>query len=296
MSDSLIEEMRKQGEEFDDKGLFEFDLITGQVRWANSFALNLMGYTSEQLESMTVFDLVPIQLHERMREGIADRVAGRSPRTSILPIKSADGDVVWWYVFKTKIKSSISWSHSEYIQKTEPKGMAFAFMRMQMDSINYQYEVESKMDELDSWVHSQIDRIDNEVVDIKETITLFSDKIEHAINAAKNASSTSLDTKNGISTLIDKFDDLEREMYDHTSEILRLIKTDVEHDTKFEAFEKHIKMTTDLAIQSIAMQADKAGKGLSKKVTVPVSAIAVIATLIQYVIQNWDDISKFLHF
>jgi hypothetical protein len=46
-------------------------------------------------------------------------------------------------------------------------------------------------------------------------------------------------------------------------------------------------MTTDLAIKSITMQADKAGKGLSKKVTIPVSITAALVTVIQYLIQNW---------
>ena len=71
------------------------------------------------------------------------------------------------------------------------------------------------------------------------------------------------------------------------AKILKLISTDVVHSKRINAFENHVKMTTDLAIKSITMQADKADKGLSKKVTIPVSITAAVVTVIQYLIQNW---------
>jgi len=54
-----------------------------------------------------------------------------------------------------------------------------------------------------------------------------------------------------------------------------------------EAFEAHMKATTSKAVTAIQVQAEKSGKGLARKVSIPVGTIAAIATIVQWLIQNW---------
>jgi hypothetical protein len=91
------------------------------------------------------------------------------------------------------------------------------------------------------------------------------------------------------------FEELEAK---YGSEILKLIGTDIVHDKRIEAFEKHMKMTTDLAIKSIeiqaknssgaiAKQAEETSKGLSKKVVIPMSIIAGVVTIVQILVERY---------
>jgi hypothetical protein len=73
----------------------------------------------------------------------------------------------------------------------------------------------------------------------------------------------------------------------HTVEILRLISSDAANDARMKVFEDQVKKTTALAIRSVVSTADKAGRGLSKRVTIPVGVIAAVLTFIQWLITNW---------
>ncbi len=294
---SATRENRSAGEATPDKGLLEVNLGDGAVRWANVFFLSKTGFKLEQLSTMTLFDISPPQFHEQIRDFLADNKQGKTRKHSVWPVRSADNRVVWWYVYQTTTANPVQWLHSEHIQDTDNSGPGFAFMRMHMDSFNSQAEIGERLEDLDNWVHNQVDRIDGEIDGVQRSINSLSTKVDHAASAATHAAQAAIDSRNASvalqTELGQQFKRFEDSQAEHTSEILKLISTDVLHDRRFEAFESHVRATTDIAVKTISAQADKAGQGLSRKVTVPVSVIAAAATIIQWVVLNWDKVTGF---
>jgi hypothetical protein len=59
------------------------------------------------------------------------------------------------------------------------------------------------------------------------------------------------------------------------------------HEERLKTYEDHVKRTTETAVRAIELQAFKSGKGLSRKVTVPIFVVTTLAMIFQYVIQHW---------
>lgn len=285
--EQLIRGMRDRGRSLKDKGMVEVDLVSGSITWANDYFLEQAGMSLSDLCSMTVFDVTPHELQDRVQDIMANRRAGRPSGYPVWATKTGDGMAAWWYTIQTKTKDPLHWVECELIQKTVQEGPSFAFMKLQMDVTGRQETTDIRMDELDDWVRDQIGRQEADIVDMGR-------KLDSAIKLVKRSAEAALESKNASRALQlevnDKLREFDEHLTDHTAEILKLISTDQVHDKRIDSFEKHVKRTTDLAIKSITMQASKAGRGLSKKVTIPVSVIAAVATLIQYLIGNWANL------
>lgn len=292
---SLVDKMRELGESILDKGMIEYNVETGSINWVNQFILNKTGYTLEQIKTISIFQLVPEQFHEKIKTSVSTIVRGKEPGSSIWPGKTTSGQISWWYLLQAKTQHPLRWSQCEYVQTTEPSGTAFIFMCIQMDTTNNYGAISQKVTELDEWAKGQIRELSKKYQSIegfiKNEIKPTLENIKDAAESAKRAEQVATEAKNGIDDLKEdlkkKIDSINDKAEEHTGEILKLISSDVIHSKRISAFEQHVKMTTDLAIKSITMQADKAGKGLSKKVTIPVSVTAAVVTVIQYLIQNW---------
>jgi len=267
-----------------DKGFFEIDLVEANITWTNAFTLQKLGLTSEQVRSMTMFDIVPVDLHDPIRDHLEDHASGKPKKFAIWPVKTSTGKISWWYIFDSKVEFPISWSCAEFVQETDVDGPAYTFMRITMMNANSYGTLHNRVQELDSWIHDQVSRLDEKDADHDKALSELSERMKHVVNAATRAASTSLEAASAVKDLKES---LKEQLEKHEEEILKLISTDVHHDRRMEAFEKHVKTTTDVAIKSITTQADKAGKGLSRKVTIPVSTIAAIATIIQWLIQHF---------
>jgi hypothetical protein len=294
VSSLVISEMRDLGRSTTDRGVLEVDVSSGKILWANDFFLDKTGYSQDQVEHMTLFDIVPRQFHEEL----TDRLTTKKYRNSICPIRSADMKVVWWYTSQLKVEYPLDWTQGEYVQTTDETGVAFSFMRMTMETVNNVGLMQKRQEDMDKWVKGEVERLDASDENLRQDVRRIELKVYHAISSSKTAAQNSLNASESVEDLRGDFKTFSKTMEDNqdkaTAEILRLIGSDGAQDKRIEAFEKHVKKTTELAIQSITMQAEKAGKGLSKKVTWPVSLIAAIATVVQAVIQHWTEISRFL--
>lgn len=276
--------MRESGRSMKEGAMFEIDFSNGAFTWANEYALGKLGLELSQLQAMTAFDIVPSEFHDQVRDDLSDKSSGRLKKFSIWPSKTGSGKLAWWFVHHTRMEYPVGWSSADFIQETEPRGAAFMFMRITMANANEYGALHARVFELDQWVHSEIDRLNSKDSEFGDALRELGEKMKPAIAAAASAAATSKETAaamKDLRTVIgERFDK-------HEEEILKLIGTDVYHDRRMEAFERHVKATTDVAIKSITTQADKAGRGLSRRVTIPVSAIATIATLIQWLINHF---------
>lgn len=279
-----LSDMREAGRSLDDKALFEIDLSSGAITWVNQFVLNKLGYGMEQIRALTIYDLIPEEFHDEINDEVSDKSTGKSRKFSFWPIKNSSGQLVWWYLYKTKIEFPTCWSHAELVQITRHEGPEYTFMRVTMDNASIFNSLQSRVDELDKWIHNKVHTLEVADAGFHKLINDISDKMKHVMNAATSAANTSLEVAAAVKNLKG---DVQDTVGKHEEEILKLISTDVHHDRRIEAFEKHVKATTDKAIQSITTQANTAGKGLSRKVTIPVSAIAAIATLLQWLISHF---------
>jgi hypothetical protein len=285
--EKLIREMRDRGRSLKNKGMAEMHLGSGAITWVNEYLAEQAGMSLKDLCSMTVFDMTPADLQDRTQEGVANRAAGRPSGYPVWACRTGDGRVAWWYTIQTKTEFPLHWVECELIQRTDPDGIPFTFMKFQMELTGRQASDNFHIEELDRWVHEQVERQDGDMAELSR-------KLDAAVKLVRTAADAALDSKNASMALQkqvnDKLGDLDDALTDHTAEIIKLISTDQVHDRRIEDFEKHVKKTTDLAIRSITMQADQAGRGLS---TIPVSVIAAIATLVQYLIQNWGKVESF---
>jgi len=304
-----VREVRALGRETLDRGVFEVDTSSGSVEWMNQFALDTMGYTMDQIESMSVFDLSPPKFHERLREDIVEDAAGRVRRSYVMPARTADGKVAWWYVMQTRISGTRHWAFAEHIQVTPQSGPPFAFMVMQMDVVNNRETADARMEELDHWVQKEFERVDADLGTVRGQVVEMRAALEKAeeaslkaaaeSTAAKNASLATQQemkkyaTKDDLQSHFEKNDALVEEQTKMSTEVLRLIKTDTAQQEKLKAYEEHLKKTSETAIKAIEIQATKSGKGLSRKVTVPLFVITTLAMVLQYVIQRWGSYFPF---
>lgn len=294
-----IDAMRNLGGSLADKGFFEVDLISGQMAWMNECALMKMGYTVDQIQNMSIFDIVPSEFQEAITNIVSDTISDKNHKYGVWPFKSADGGVVWWYTVREKDASPLYWYKGEYLNKTDRSGPDYASMCLTMSTVNNYNDLHVKFQEHVSWTRQEIkDLKDNDektwvaIEDVKRI-----GRGAHA--AAEKAANYALANEKSIRDLNDKIDE---GFSKQTTEIFRLISTDAAHDARIEAYEKAVESATtkaaEKAVNMITAQAEKAGKtitvkaqeagkGLSKKVSVPVGIIATVIGIIQLILNHW---------
>jgi PAS domain S-box-containing protein len=294
--DPGVLEGRKLGKDMKERGVFEVDTSSGSIEWVNEFALKIMGCTEEQLASMSVFDVSPERFHDQIREDLTEEDPEKT-RRHIFPTKTVEGKVAWWYVFKVRTSDSRRWAYADHIQDTPQSGPEFSFMSMQVDMANSQADLEGRIGDLEKWVGDQIARVDRDMWAVQKSL----EKAEQAALAAsadaiaaKNASLATQQeirkyaTKEDMQSHFEKFDAFEEQSSEATTEILRLIRADIVHEERLKTYENHVKKTTETAVKAIELQASKSGKGLSRKVTVPIFVVTTLAMVFQYILQHWN--------
>src|SRR5580704_240606 len=128
--------MRELGSNLTEKGIFEINLISGEIPWVNDFVLSKYGMTLNQIQSMTLFDLIPVDHHDALNNFVDDASKGRAQKFSIWPGKTADNKLVWWYITKIKSDHPLHWYKAEYLNTTEKHGSEYASMLAAMDTAN----------------------------------------------------------------------------------------------------------------------------------------------------------------
>ena len=289
----VISNLRDTGRRMTNRGVFEFDITTGVFTWANDYALSILGYNQSQLGSLTIFDIVQEEFHDIVRSNLND---GSKFKFYIWPSKMINGDIAWWYISQTQIHHPLQWSHGDLIQKTDSSGVAFSFMKTQMETTNNYSQIQNQLNELDEWVKEQIKNLSEEDKALWEFTKNIEEKISNVVEASTHAANVSSSTRKEVeklgSIMIEQYKSFDEKFASHTTEIIKLMNSDESHNERIEAFEKHIKNITDLAIKAVTVQAERIGKGISKQIAIPVAGITALATAIQWITQHWSDIVR----
>jgi PAS domain-containing protein len=294
-----VDSMRNLGSSLADKGFFEFDLLNGSIAWMNTYALAMMGYSLEQAQSMTVFDVVPPEFQESVSNVISDTIAGKNHRYGIWPFRSADGDIVWWYTIREKDDAPLFWYKGELLGKTPKSGPDYAQMCVTMTTVNGYNDLSTRFADHETWTKQEIQSLK----DVDERVWKAIEEVKRigrgAHAAAEKAANYGLQNEKSLKDMNGKIDE---GFSKQTMEIMRLISTDAGFEDRFKAFEAGMEKAAQAAVEkattaivkqtekagnAITTKAEQAGKGLSKKVSIPVGIIATIATIIQLLIQHW---------
>lgn len=288
--DTAAAEIRAQGDATEDAAVVELSLPDGGMSWANEFFLKEQGVSIGALRGLSIFEMIPPEFHAQAREALAEKAAGRPFRPAIWPARMPGSDKVsWWYVYQGKSSAARHWSWMELVQTTALTGERFSFMRLQMELLWGQTRDRERLEAFEAWTRGKLDEQAREMGELK---SMFVEAIYAARAAAASADATRMaadralgavdETKGQLMAQLAAF---QRSQATHEEAIMELITTDARHDKRIESFEKHVKMTTDLAVDAIRKAAAQGGKSLQRKVTVPVTVIAALATLVQWVIQ-----------
>jgi hypothetical protein len=291
--------MRELGQSFADKGFFEVNLASGVVEWANDFALAKYGMTLDQIQAMTIYDLTPSEHHDALTSSVADETKGRSQKFSIWPGKMADGRLVWWYITKAKGAHPYHWYKAEYLNTTDKTGPEYTSMLAAMQTANSYNDLASKLLDYQEWTQGEISRLDQGFASLQQGQKEMQEQLKGCLSAANRAANESVEANQRMA----KFEtNVENQFAKQTTEILRLIGTDTIHEQRMAAFEtsvqkaaseatatavKEIAASSEKAGKAITTQAHKAGQGLARKVTVPVSMVAAVAAIVQWLINTY---------
>lgn len=292
MNPSDVSAMRDLGRSLSDQGFFEVDLVSGHITWANEKALDRCGYTFDQIRTFTVFDLVPEQFHEGLRNSVSDQTSGKFHKFSMWPMQTASGDLVWWYSVRVKTVHPLYWYRCEYLNTTGKEGSDFSSMCAAMHTTNGYNDLYNRLADFQTWTRENVERINTDVTglqhaveDLHDDIAKLQGRVDLATKAAERAADIGLENQQTLATMKRE---MSEEFSKQTAEIIRLISTDAIHSKRLEVFESHMQQSAARAVQIIRVQADKSGKDMARKVTIPVGAIAAILTLVQWLIQHFS--------
>ena len=287
--------MRAIGEGYTSNGFFELDLGSGKILWTNEFTLSKIGMDLSQIQSLTVYDIVPNEFHDSLSSFLADSSRGRASKFYIWPHRISGGEITWWYFTEIRSDRPIHWFKAEFLNRTKESGPEFASMCAAMNTANSYNDLFNKLVDFQELTKDSMDLLNRRYVELKDEQEELRGHVAGAISAATKAANAAMEISFSMRTFKT---DVQEQLSNQTTEILKLIGTDVVHDQRLEAFERHMEQATATAVKAITTQADKvgvaitfqakkAGDGLSRRITIPIGAIAAIMTIIQWLISHW---------
>lgn len=288
------QEMKELASSRPNRAVFEIIEKTSEISWASDFALSITGYGLDEIVHMTLVNLAP--------EFLASRVSstwtsiGDSTRSLIWPIRSADKTVTWWYATTEASESGIRWFSAQLISRTDSVSEDYVRMYVLMDILNSQHDLTARLSDHEKWTQNEITELRRTDQAISQALESIRNQQKHIISISKNAADGTMETRQLLKSLRSEMDD---GFTNQMVEILKLIQTDALHDERIEAFDKHMKNVAQQAMTTMQESAHatakefqskavEAGKGLTRKVTVPVGLVAALMSGIQWLITNWD--------
>ena len=130
----------------------------------------------------------------------------------------------------------------------------------------------------------RIDHVEVEISEINEALSTLGGDVRSAMRSAQRAQAAAQETAAQMRALRT---DISGQIDQQTAAIIVALHKDSDHDRKIAVVERQISVLTEAAMTRITVQTDKAGKGLARKVTIPVGTIAAVATIIQWLIHWW---------
>lgn len=256
---------------------FEIKVSSGTISWVND---NLKGKCLEDdrtLLNSSIYGLVDESFRARLSSILNEYEAKDIPRKTLWPIPTSKGKMAWWMV-------NIEYTDEEYficstylVLLTDKSELGYKFASLSADNT---FLASVAMSEIKS-LRRDFDAFRKSVSD---EVKASKDQINAAVEASRKAEKAAILNKEAT-------DDLRKHVIsqfsEHTKEITKLMTSDVVHDSRMAIFEDHVKKTTSEALTRIVQQANQSGRGLSKKVTVPVGISAVVVGILQWIITKY---------
>lgn len=270
-------ELFKYAHEESSECFMEIDLGLGMVTWVNKCLKNQCLRDEKSVLNTSIYGLVDEPFRAKLSSMLSSHDTKHLPSKTVWPILCLDEKIAWWKInVLTKNKDMIGCS-AEMLLFTGKKDNSYKYMLAVADSTYYASKSLNELDEL----KISMDGLKTQIYDeIRET--------RSNINASIEASQQVEDAANQNQEAIESLKNQVIQQFDiHTKEIIKLMTSDVIHDSRMTIFEAHVKKTTTQALSEIIEQANQSGKGLSSKVTIPAGLIAATVGLIQWVITHF---------
>lgn len=281
-TNSDTEAMRDHGRSLNDQGFIEINFVSGDICWINEFVSKTCEF--EQLQNLTLYDVIPDRFHDSIRNAISDQVNGKFHKSSIWPLRNSNNQLVWWYSERVSVQHPLYWFKMEHMNTTPDSGPTFTSMCAVMETANNYNDLYNRIADFRGWTEENISRLGSDIIEIREAIDDVRSQMRSCLSAANRAANIALENAQTINTFKD---DLSSQLSNHTAEILMLITTDTIYDKRVQIFENHTKNATSEAISAIQKQSEEFWKGLTRKVTIPVAMIVIIAIVIEWAIKQW---------
>jgi hypothetical protein len=287
--------MRKLGDTLKNQGFFEIDFIDGHINWVNQFALSKMGYQLNQIITMSIFDIVPGEFHEHVRNYMSDRHNDGGSYYELWPFWSSDREIVWWYAVETGHEDPCIWLKGDYLDKTPQIGSKTNLMAITMNTVQSYNDLVLKIEKQEE----RIDQLEHDNTDHSSTLKSIGGRLERIENIARSAADTAFAVSEELKSIKTYFN---ISLEEQTAEILRLIMTDSVHDERMKNFNSNLQESAAKAVdaaiakiteqseeagQQMVQKVDEAGNKASKRITIPLGLVMFLIALIQIAIQIW---------
>ena len=276
-TDDIIHAFFKENNEKSEKMFVEVELESGLISWVNE-STKSMCLKNQHLVGSSVYGIVH-DTHRGRLSSLISRI--RTKKSSIIkrtlwPV-NFDDKILWLMtVIKASDDKFIIFSISHIIM-TDISSIEFEFANLSSENIY-----------LSSLALSEILDIKNAEVKCQKSvgceITSIKSNILDSINASEKAEKVAKESQSILEALNDEVKD----QFDrHTQDIIRLMTSDENHNRRMNEFDDKVKKTTKEALTQIVNQADNSGRGLTKKVTIPVGFMAAMIAFIQWLITHY---------
>ena len=255
----------------------EVELHSGSISWVNHTLAEKCKVENKAILDSNIYGLVDEAFRGKLATMISSFEPSEFPRKTLWPISCAADKISWW------MAELELWDEHKIIYSVVP------MVTMDRTEIGYKLiTLSADNTYLASSSLIEINKIKNEVIELRkllnDEITKTKNYISDAIDAAKKAEEAALTNKK----LIEELNQQVKDQFDeHTQEIKKLITSDVVHDSRMTIFENHVKKTTSEAVVKIIDQADKSGKGLTKRIVLPVGFMATVIAFLQWLITRY---------
>ena len=278
-----INDIRENSRSDSEKAMFEIDVITGNITWANSYVLEKQGQELSQIQSLSLFDVIPEEFHESVRNFISDIQKGLKSQSVIIPSISSDNKIVWWYIRRIHTKSHFSWLYANHMSTTKRLGSEYAFMTSALRAVDSHNELVVQVSEFRAWTEGEITHLKEKDAEQDSKIDAILEDNKQIKKLAKTSADISLQTQQSIEVFKSEvFDGMSKQ----TGEILRLIKTDTDQQKRMEELTEHANQLTAIAVQAISTKAAEAGSGITKNVAAAAGLATSLVGILNWVITS----------
>jgi hypothetical protein len=255
---------------------FEIEVATGVVTWANKSLKEKCKNETKSILNSSIYSLVDPDYRLRLTNIIASGEFFSKLKT-IWPILCDNSNIGWWTVSAVLSDDAYIIVETNHITTHSKESSEFKKFNIVAEGIIFNAEILKDISVIKEDIKDIKTEINQEILGIQKDI-------KESIDAALKAEKAAISNKELITDLRKQV----KEQFDkHTKEITKLMTSDVIHDSRMEIFESHVKRTTTEALSQIADEASRSGKGLARKMTLPVGAAGVLIAVIQWVINTY---------